>query len=160
MQSHILRRLASMRTTGTTTTTTTTTILSTGSSNGSNNTANNNGSGSSTIDRILFDQMIDLSSIPIDLSTALESDDPERLRIVIQETLSRLTGDTTLNDNTNLLNLISQRKSVSTPNISNGEPIFSVSSTEQASSAESLVSSSRVTDHTIDVNFNWSFFNK
>lgn len=30
---------------------------------------------------------------------ALESDDPERLRIVIQETLSRLTGDTTLNDN-------------------------------------------------------------
>jgi hypothetical protein len=51
------------------------------------------------------------------------------------------------------LNLISQRKSVSTPNISNGEPVFSVSSTEQASSAESLVSSSRPTDHTIDVKF-------
>jgi hypothetical protein len=49
------------------------------------------------------------------------------------------------------LNLISQRKSVSTPNISNGEPSFSVSSTEQASSAESLISSSRATDHTIDV---------
>jgi len=66
MQSHILRRLASMRTTGTTTT------LSTGNSNGSNNTANNNGSGTSTIDRILFDQMIDLSSIPIDLSTGIK----------------------------------------------------------------------------------------
>jgi hypothetical protein len=66
MQSHILRRLASMRTTGTTTT------LSTGNSNGSNNTANNKGSGSSTIDRILFDQMIDLSSIPIDLSTGIK----------------------------------------------------------------------------------------
>lgn len=152
MQSHILRRLASMRTTGTATT------LSTGNSNGSNNPGSNTGSGSSTIDRILFDQMVDLSSIPIDLSTALESDDPERLRIVIQETLSRLTGDTTLNENTNLLNLISQRKSVSTPNISNGEPIFSVSSTEQASSAESLVSSSRATDHAIDVNFNSMFF--
>jgi hypothetical protein len=63
MQTHILRRLASMRTTGTTT------ISSTGNSNGSNNNANNNGSGSSTIDRILFDQMIDLSSIPIDLSS-------------------------------------------------------------------------------------------
>ncbi|CAF4558329.1 unnamed protein product, partial [Rotaria sp. Silwood2] len=145
MQSHILRRLASMRSTGTTTTS------STGNSNGSNNNTNNNRSTSSTIDRILFDQMIDLSSIPIDLSTALESDDPERLRMVIQETLSRLTGDTILNDNANLLNLISQRKSVSTPNISNGEPVFSVSSTEQASSAESLISSSRTTDHTIDL---------
>jgi hypothetical protein len=58
---NILRRLASMRTTGTTT------ISSTGNSNGSNNSANNNGSGSSTIDRILFVQMMDLSSIPIDL---------------------------------------------------------------------------------------------
>ncbi|CAF0944585.1 unnamed protein product [Adineta steineri] len=142
MQSHILRRLASMRTTG---------AVATPSATGNTNTSNNNGTTLSTIDRILFDQMIDLSSIPIDLSTALELDDPERLRIVIQETLSRLTGDTTLNDNTNLLNLISQRKSVSTPNISNGEPIFSVSSTEQASSAESLVSSSRTTDHTIDL---------
>ncbi len=66
MQSHILRRLASMRTTGTTSTSS-----STGNSNGSNNTSNNNGSGSSTIDRILFDQMIDLSSIPIDLSTGI-----------------------------------------------------------------------------------------
>lgn len=63
MQSHILRRLASMRTTSTGTT------LSTGNTNGSNNITNNSGSGSSTIDRILFDQMIDLSSIPIDLST-------------------------------------------------------------------------------------------
>ncbi|CAF3378660.1 unnamed protein product [Rotaria sp. Silwood1] len=146
MQSHILRRLASMRTTGTTTS-------STGNSSGSNNNnnTNNNRSTSSTIDRILFDQMIDLSSIPIDLSTALESDDPERLRMVIQETLSRLTGDTILNENTNLLNLISQRKSVSTPNISNGEPVFSVSSTEQASSAESLISPSRAIDHTIDL---------
>lgn len=54
----------------------------------------------------------------------------------------------------NLLNLISQRKSVSTPNISNGEPVFSVSSTEQASSAENLISSasSRTTDHSINVN--------
>ncbi len=90
----------------------------------------------------------------------MESDDPERLRVVIEEILSRLTGDTSLNENTNLLNLISQRKSISTPDISNGQSRFSVSSTEQASSAESLVSSSRVTDHTIDVNFNWSFFNK
>ncbi|CAF0873085.1 unnamed protein product [Rotaria sordida] len=147
MQSHILRRLASMRTTGITTISSS----STGNSNGSNNNTNNNRSTSSTIDRILFDQMVDLSSIPIDLSTALESDDPERLRMVIQETLSRLTGDTILNENTNLLNLISQRKSVSTPNISNGEPVFSVSSTEQASSAESLISSSRTTDHTIDL---------
>jgi hypothetical protein len=63
MQSHILRRLASMRTTGTTT------MSSTGNPNGSNNSAINIGSGSSTIDRILFDQMVDLSSIPIDLST-------------------------------------------------------------------------------------------
>ncbi|CAF2054921.1 unnamed protein product, partial [Rotaria magnacalcarata] len=145
MQSHILRRLASMRTSGTAATS------STGNSNGSNTNASNNRSAASTIDRILFDQMIDLSSIPIDLSTALESDDPERLRMVIQETLSRLTGDTILNDNTNLLNIISQRKSVSTPNISNGEPIFSVSSTEQASSVESLISSSRTTEHAIDL---------
>jgi hypothetical protein len=50
-----------MRTTGTTT------ISSTGNLNESNNSANNNGSGSSTIDRILFVQMVDLSSIPIDL---------------------------------------------------------------------------------------------
>jgi hypothetical protein len=66
MQSHILRRLASMRSTGTTT------ILSTGNSNGSNNSANHSGSNSSTIDRILFDQMVDLSSIPIDLSTGMK----------------------------------------------------------------------------------------
>ncbi|CAF2527657.1 unnamed protein product [Rotaria sp. Silwood2] len=44
-----------------------------------------------------------------------------------------------------------KRERVSTPNISNGEPVFSVSSTEQASSAESLISSSRTTDHTIDL---------
>jgi hypothetical protein len=66
MQSHILRRLASMRSTGTTT------ILSTGNSNGSSNSTNNNGSSPSTIDRILFDQMVDLSSIPIDLSTGMK----------------------------------------------------------------------------------------
>ncbi len=67
MQSHILRRLASMRSAGTATT------LSTGNSNAGNSTTNNNGSGSSTIDRILFDQMIDLSSIPIDLSSGIKS---------------------------------------------------------------------------------------
>ena len=67
MQSHILRRLASMRITGATTTSS--------SSSSTNNThssgigGNHHGSGSSTIDRILFDQMLDLSSIPIDLST-------------------------------------------------------------------------------------------
>ena len=116
MQSHILRRLASMRTTGGTTASSSTS--STGNTHSSNTTGNHHAVGPSTIDRILFDQMIDLSSIPIDLSTgkdavflspdvltarvrsALESDDPERLRIVIQETLSRLTGDTTLNENT------------------------------------------------------------
>ncbi|CAF5125182.1 unnamed protein product, partial [Rotaria socialis] len=63
MQSHILRRLASMRTSGTAATS------STGNSNGSNTNASNTRSSASTIDRILFDQMIDLSSIPIDLST-------------------------------------------------------------------------------------------
>jgi len=88
----------------------------------------------------------------------LESDDPERLRVVIEETLSRLTGDTSLNENTNLLNLISQRKSISTPDISNGQSRFSVSSTEQASSAENLVSSSRTTDHVVHVNQSSSFF--
>lgn len=116
MQSHILRRLASMRTTGATTTSSSTS--STGNTHSSNPSGNHHAAGPSAIDRILFDQMIDLSSIPIDLSTgkdsvvlsldvltvrvrsALESDDPERLRIVIQETLSRLTGDTTLNENT------------------------------------------------------------
>ena len=35
--------------------------------------------------------------------SVLESDDPERLRVVIQETISRLTGDTTLNENTVIL---------------------------------------------------------
>jgi hypothetical protein len=70
--------------------------------------------------------------------------------LVIEETLSRLTDDTTLNENSNLLNLISQRKSISTPDISNGESTFSVSSTEQASSAENLVSSSR--DQVVHVN--------
>ncbi|CAF1239989.1 unnamed protein product [Adineta ricciae] len=148
MQSHILRRLASMRSSGTTTTAT---VSSGGNSSASNNSSNITGSGSTPLDRILFDQMVDLSSIPLDLSAALELDDPERLRIVIQETLSRLTGEPALNDNTNLLNLISQRKSVSTPNISNDEPVFSVSSTEQASSAESLVLSSRPADHTLDL---------
>lgn len=63
MQSHILRRLASMRTTGTSS------ASSTGNSSGSNTNSNNNRPTSSTIDRILFDQMLDLSSIPIDLST-------------------------------------------------------------------------------------------
>lgn len=61
MQSNILRRLASMRTTGLTTT------LSMGNSV----SGNNSGTTSSTIDRILFDQMLDLSSIPIDLSTGM-----------------------------------------------------------------------------------------
>jgi hypothetical protein len=65
MQSHILRRLASMRSTGTTT------VLTTGKSNASNNSGINSGTSPSTIDRILFDQMIDLSSIPIDLSTGM-----------------------------------------------------------------------------------------
>ena len=51
----------------------------------------------------------------------------------------------------NLLNLISQRKSISTPDISNGETTFSVSSTEQASSADNLVSSSRATDQVVNV---------
>ena len=69
MQSHILRRLASMRSTGTTT------VLSTGKSNASNNSGNNTGSSPSTIDRILFDQMVDLSSIPIDLSTGMKEKD-------------------------------------------------------------------------------------
>ena len=112
MQSHILRRLASMRSTGTTTT------LSTGNTASGSSAGTSGGATSTIIDRILFDQMLDLSSIPIDLSTGmfcslmyycrivgllfavLESDDPERLRLVIQETLSRLTGESTLNDNT------------------------------------------------------------
>lgn len=65
MQSHILRRLTSMRTSGTTSTS------STGNSAGSSSNSNTNRSSLSTIDRILFDQMIDLSSIPIDLSTGM-----------------------------------------------------------------------------------------
>ena len=65
MQSNILRRLASMRTTGVTTT------LSMGNSASGNNSGINSGTTSSTIDRILFDQMLDLSSIPIDLSTGM-----------------------------------------------------------------------------------------
>ncbi|CAF1384645.1 unnamed protein product [Adineta steineri] len=130
MHSHILRRLASMNTSGQ-----------------SNSTNDSNRPESTTIDRILFD----LSSIPTDLSTAIESDDPERLRLVIEETLSRLTDDSTLNENSNLLNLISQRKSVSTPDISNGESTFTVSSTEQASSADNLVSSTRATDHVVQL---------
>ena len=84
----------------------------------------------------------------------MESDDPERIRVVIEETLSRLTGETTLNDNTNLLNLISQRKSISTPDISNDQSTFSVSSTEQASSAENL----RTSDQVVHVNRFISFF--
>ena len=88
----------------------------------------------------------------VGLLLALESDDPERLRAVIEETLTRLTGDTSLNDNTNLLNLISQRKSVSTPDISNGQTPFSVSSTEQASSADNLLTSTRTSDQVVHVN--------
>jgi hypothetical protein len=83
---------------------------------------------------------------------ALESDDPEHIRVVIEETLSRLTDDTSLNDNTNLLNLISQRKSISTPDISNDQSTFSVSSTEQASSAENLIPSSRTSEQVVHVN--------
>lgn len=83
--------------------------------------------------------------------SAIESDDPERLRLAIEETLSRLTDDSALTDNNSLLNLISQRKSVSTPDISNGEPTFTVSSTEQASSADNLTSASRATDQVVHV---------
>jgi hypothetical protein len=56
------------------------------------------------------------------------------------------------------LNLISQRKSISTPDISNGQSTFSVSSTEQASSAENLVPSSRTSDQVVHVNRLISFF--
>ena len=86
---------------------------------------------------------------------ALQSDDPERLRVAIEQTLKRLTGETSANENTNLLNLISQRKSISTPDISNEQTTFSVSSTEQASSADNLISTSstsRTTDQAIHVN--------
>lgn len=82
----------------------------------------------------------------------MESDDPERLRVVIEETLTRLTGDTSSNEDANLLNLISQRKSVSTPDISNGQSTLSVSTTEQASSAENLVSQSNTIDPVVHVN--------
>ncbi|CAF3339147.1 unnamed protein product [Rotaria socialis] len=133
MQSHILRRLASMNTSS--------------FSNRSPDSTSENHSEQSTINQILFD----LSSIPTDLSNAIESNDPERLRLVIEEALTRLTGDKTLNDNSNLINLISQRKSVSTPDISNDETIFSVSSTEQASSADNLFPSSDSTDHIDDL---------
>ena len=60
MQSHILRRLANMRTTGTTATL---------CARNASHISNNNRSHASTIDRILYDQMTDLSSIPIDLTT-------------------------------------------------------------------------------------------
>ncbi|CAF2952123.1 unnamed protein product [Rotaria sp. Silwood2] len=133
MQSHILRRLASMSTSNT--------------SNRSNDSTNDNRSEQSTLSQIL----IDLSSIPTDLSSVLESNDPERLRLAIEEALTHLTSDKTLNENTNLLNLISQRKSISTPDISNGEITFSVSTTEQASSADNLFPSSNVTDHVLDL---------
>lgn len=81
---------------------------------------------------------------------ALQSDDPERLRVAIEQTLSRLTGETPTSENTNLLNLISQRKSVSTPDISNEQTTFSVSSTEQASSADNLIVSSSGSSRTAD----------
>lgn len=81
---------------------------------------------------------------------ALQSDDPEHLRVAIEQTLSRLTGETSANDNTNLLNLISQRKSVSTPDISNEQTTFSVSATEQASSADNLIVSSSAASRTAD----------
>jgi len=77
---------------------------------------------------------------------AIQSDDPERVRVAIEETLSRLTDDTSLNENTNLLNLISQRKSIPTPDISADQ------STEQASNAENLISSSHTTDDVVHVN--------
>ena len=60
MQSHILRRLASMRTNGTTNTL---------CSENTSHISHNNRSYASTIDRILYNQMTDLSSIPIDLTT-------------------------------------------------------------------------------------------
>ena len=81
---------------------------------------------------------------------ALQSDDPEHLRVAIEQTLSRLTGETSANDNTNLLNLISQRKSVSTPDISNEQTTFSVSTTEQASSADNLIVSSSAASRNAD----------
>ncbi|CAF0845992.1 unnamed protein product [Adineta ricciae] len=128
MQSHILRRLASMNT-----------------SENSNSTSENRPA-QAALDQMLFD----LSSIPADISTALESDDPERLRLVIEETLSRLTEDTVPNtSNNSILNIISQRKSASTPDISNGASTFSVSTTEQASSADNLVSSTRAADQVV-----------
>ncbi|CAF3371074.1 unnamed protein product [Rotaria sp. Silwood1] len=133
MQSHILRRLASMSTSN--------------SSNRSNDSTNDNRSEQSTLSQILFD----LSSIPTDLSTVLESNDPERLRLVIEEALTHLTSDKTLNENTNLLNLISQRKNISTPDISNSETTFTVSLTEQGSSAENLFPLSHATDHVLDL---------
>ncbi|CAF2147618.1 unnamed protein product, partial [Rotaria magnacalcarata] len=133
MQSHILRRLASMSTSN--------------FSNRSTDSTNENHSEQSSLSQILFD----LSSIPTDLSNAIESNDPERLRLVIEEALARLQSDKTLNDNSNLINSISQRKSVSTPDISNDETIFSVSSTEQASSANYLFPSSDSTDHIDDL---------
>ncbi|CAF4426032.1 unnamed protein product, partial [Rotaria magnacalcarata] len=133
MQSHILRRLASMSTSN--------------FSNRSTDSTNENHSEQSSLSQILFD----LSSIPTDLSNAIESNDPERLRLVIEEALARLQSDKTLNDNSNLINSVSQRKSVSTPDISNDETIFSVSSTEQASSANYLFPSSDSTDHIDDL---------
>ncbi|CAF3546281.1 unnamed protein product [Rotaria sordida] len=129
MQSHILRRLASM------------------STSNSSNRSDDNRSEQSTISQILFD----LSSIPTDLSSVLESNDPEHLRLVIEEALTRLTSDKTLNEDTNLLNLISQRKSISTPDINNDEITHSVSSTEQVSSADNLFSSPHATDHFIQL---------
>jgi hypothetical protein len=65
VQSHILRRLASMRTGAGTSTSSS----SSSSSNPNTHGSTSHSSGPSTLDRILFDQMIDLSSIPVDLST-------------------------------------------------------------------------------------------
>lgn len=50
------------------------------------------------------------------------------------------------------MNIISQRKSVSTPDISNEEPTFAISTTEQASSADNIFPLSDTIDHVSDVN--------
>ncbi len=58
-----------------------------------------------------------------------------------------------MNENTNLMNLISQRKSISTPDITNDESTYSISSIEQTTSADNLVSPpARATDHVVHVN--------
>ena len=73
------------------------------------------------------------------------------MQSLIGDTLSCLTSDKTLSEDINLLDLISQRKSISTPDISNDETSFSVSSTEQASSADNLFVYTYPKDNATDV---------